>query len=94
MDLGSRTFSGCSVLCSPRTLTADKDRKTTHLPPWDAFGPILRVPEKALWEELPGSHTCAAQISDPTSEDAPVRTGGKTASGNSLLGRDPCVPQY
>lgn len=46
-------------------------------------------PKAILWEELPGSHTWAAQISDPTSTNAAVRTGGQTALGSSILGGDP-----
>lgn len=46
VGLGNRKFSACGVLCSPRTLTADEDRKTVHLPPRVAFGPILHVPQK------------------------------------------------
>lgn len=47
MDLWNRTFLGCSILCSPGTLTADEDRNAAPPPPpWDALEPSLRSPQK------------------------------------------------
>lgn len=80
--------SGCSILCSLGTLTANEDRKTVFLHGMH-LGLSCISPQAVLWEELPGSHTWAAQILDSTSKDAAVRTGGQTALGSSILGGDP-----